>query len=121
MHIPGQYKEGFESLTYIIKSDMPIPFSRRDQRQHPYPAQTSEINYPVHRSGTRTYNLFSILDKMQIKDYIEIPSFDHYTYAMVMGQAYAAKLRNLRKDPVQMYLRAEWHKQQQIGRLWRIG
>lgn len=118
--IPGQYPPGFEHLTYEIKSDQPIPFIRKDQRQTPYPEPKDKQIYPIHKKSSIRYNLFTALDNMRIKQHIEIKDYYHYTFAVTCAQTYAAKLRKGR-PPVQMYLRTEWHQQQQIGRIWRLG
>lgn len=119
--IPGRYPPNFSSLTFEIKSGMPIPLVRRNQRHECFLPQQGVIRYPIHNPKSKTYNLFTTLDKMAIGNHIEIKGFNDYAYAMTVGQAYACKLRGFKNDPVQMYLRGEWCKQQQIGRIWRMG
>lgn len=118
--VAGQYPEGFSSIVFEIKRGLPIPIIRKNQRHHPHPAQKDVPMYPIHKEGTKTYNLYTTLDKMQIKDYIEIKGEYNFAFAIITAQTYAHKLRN-GKPPLQMYLRGEWSKQEQIGRIWRMG
>lgn len=116
----GQYPDGFASITFEIKSNQPIPIVRASQRHHPYPPQKDVPTYPIHQKGSKTYNLLTTLDKMQIKEHIEIKGEYNYIFAILTAQTYASVLRH-KKKPIQMYLRGEWNKQEQIGRIWRIG
>lgn len=116
----GQKPDNFASLTFEIKSGLAIPFVRKDQRHHVYNKPTSPQVYPIHKKGTDTYNLLTALDSLEIKQHIEIKGEYNYAFAVRTAQTYASKLRNDR-PPVQMYLRTEWNKSEQIGRIWRLG
>lgn len=118
--MPGYTPPNFASITYEIKFGLPIPFSRWNQDPNPLAPQQNP-RYPIHSPYSITYNLFTALDKMKPREYIEFPNREAYEYGVTVAQAYASKIRTRRHEPVQMYLRAEFNKNDQIGRIWRRG
>lgn len=112
--------DNFDDIELIIKSDLPIPHNRRDDRRPAYENNFTTYKYPIHKKTNPDYRLLCAFDKMKVGDYMQSNSREVYEYIYSKAQQYAQSLRINKRYPIPMRFKCVYDSVLNIGRMWRI-
>lgn len=113
--MPDNYKQ----ISYTILNGIAPPKDRYTQRNPNYNPQPKYM-YSIHHKLSHNYNLYTTIDKMQVGNFIEIRDRKVYDYVYTQANAYASKMRKRKDNPIPIYVRFQWSRAENIGRMWRI-